>query len=75
MDKLHDKGIKAPQIEDTAKITIQSFIDYVAFVMTMRAKQREYFRTRNADALEQSKRMECELDELNDHLLNGPKLF
>lgn len=75
MDKLHNAGMKVPQIEDTAKITVQSFIDYVAFVMTMRAKQREYFRTRNADALEQSKRMERALDELNDHLLNGPKLF
>lgn len=75
MDKLHTEGIKVSQIENPVKITVESFVEYVAFVMTMRAKQREYFRTRNADALEQSKRMERELDELNDHLLNGPKLF
>lgn len=75
MDKLHNAGMKAPQIEDSAKITPKTFVEYVAFVSEMRAKQREYFRTRNADALEQSKRMERALDELNDHLLNGPKLF
>lgn len=67
--------MKAPQIEDSAKITPKIFVEYVAFVSEMRAKQREYFRTRNADALEQSKRMERALDELNDRLLNGPKLF
>ncbi len=75
MDKLHNAGMKVPQIEDSAKITPKTFVDYVAFVSAMRTMQREYFRSRNADALEQSKRMERALDELNDRLLNGPKLF
>ena len=67
---------KCPQIEDTAKITIQSFIDYVAFVHTLRFHQRRYFKFRKPETLELCKQMEKELDALNDRLLNPtPRLF
>ena len=68
--------IKCPEIEDSAKITVQSFIDYVTFVYNLRWNQRQYFRTRSPQTLETCKRMEKELDALNAKLLNcSPKLF
>lgn len=68
--------IKCPEIEDTAKITVQSFIDYVAFVRELRFNQRRYFKFRKPETLETCKRMEAELDALNEKLLNPtPTLF
>ena len=62
--------VKLPQIEDLKKITPEQAVEYIRFVATMRHNQRRYFATRNPQVLELSKRMERELDALNDQLLN-----
>lgn len=68
--------VKLPQIEDLKKITPEQAVEYIRFVATMRHNQRRYFATRNPQVLELSKRMERELDSLNDQLLNPSlKLF
>lgn len=61
--------VKCPHIEDLQKITPEQAAEYIRFVATMRHNQRRYFSTRNPQVLELSKRMEKELDALNDHLL------
>lgn len=68
--------IKLPKIEDLKKITPEQAVQYIRFVATMRHNQRRYFATRNPQVLELSKRMERDLDALNDQLLNPSlKLF
>lgn len=68
--------IKLPKIEDLKKITPEQAVQYIRFVATMRHNQRRYFATRNPQVLELSKRMEKDLDALNDQLLNPTlKLF
>lgn len=68
--------VKLPKIEDLKKITPEQAAEYIRFVATMRHNQRRYFATRNPQVLELSKRMEKDLDALNDHLLNPTlKLF
>lgn len=68
--------VKLPKIEDLKKITPEQAVQYIRFVATMRHNQRRYFATRNPQVLELSKRMERELDALNDQLLNPTlKLF
>lgn len=62
--------IKLPKIEDLKKITPEQAAEYIRFVATMRHNQRRYFATRNPQVLELSKRMERDLDSLNDQLLN-----
>lgn len=62
--------IKLPKIEDLKKITPEQAAQYIRFVATMRHNQRRYFATRNPQVLELSKRMEKDLDALNDQLLN-----
>ena len=70
------EDVKCPQIEDLQKITPEQAGQYIRFVATMRHNQRRYFSTRNPQVLELSKRMERELDALNDQLLNPTlKLF
>lgn len=61
--------LKCPEIENLQKITPESFEQYVRFVRNMRHNQNRYFRLRTREALELSKRMETELDELNNRLL------
>ena len=70
------EDMKCPQIEDLKKITPEQAAEYIRFVATMRHNQRRYFATRNPQVLELSKRMERDLDALNDQLLNPTlKLF
>ncbi len=70
------EDVKCPQIEDLQKITPEQAAQHIRFVATMRHNQRRYFSTRNPQVLELSKRMERELDALNDQLLNPTlKLF
>lgn len=61
---------KCPTIEFFDEITVQSFMDYVSFVADLRLQQRRYFKFRKPETLETCKRMETELDALNEKLLN-----
>lgn len=70
MDKLYQDGTKCPQIENLAKITPEQAAEYV------RHTQRRYFTFRKPEILDESRRLEKELDALNAHLLDPtPKLF
>ena len=67
---------EAPEIKNLQEITPELFEQYVSFVSTLRHNQNRWFRLRKTDALEISRRMEKELDDLNDRLLDKtPKLF
>ncbi len=67
---------EAPQIKNLQEITPELFELYVSFVSTLRHNQNRWFRLRKIDALETSRRMEKELDDLNARLLDKtPKLF
>ena len=76
MDKLYMDELKAPEIKNLQEITPDLFEQYVSFVATLRHNQNRWFRLRKTDALEISRRMEKELDDLNARLLDKtPKLF
>ena len=76
MDKLYMDELKAPEIKNSQEITTELFEQYVSFVATLRHNQNRWFRLRKTDALEISRRMEKELDDLNTRLLDKtPKLF
>ena len=76
MDNLYQDGPKCPQIENLAKITPKSAAEYVRFVAHVRHTQRRYFTFRKPEILDESRRLEKELDDLNAHLLDQtPKLF
>lgn len=67
---------KAPEIKNSQEITPELFEQYVSFVATLRHNQNRWFRLHNGEALEISRRMEKELDNLNARLLDKtPKLF
>jgi hypothetical protein len=67
---------EAPQIKNLQEITPELFEQYVSFVSTLRHNQNRWFRLRKIDALEISRQMEKELDNLNSRLLDKtPKLF
>ena len=67
---------EAPQIKNLQEITPELFEQYVSFVTTLRHNQNRWFRFRKIDALEISRRMEKELDDLNARLLDKTtKLF
>lgn len=68
--------LKAPEIKNLQEITPELFEQYVSFVSTLRHNQNRWFRFSKIDALEISRRMEKELDDLNTRLLDKtPKLF
>lgn len=76
MDKLYMDELKAPEIKNLQEITPDLFEQYVSFVATLRHNQNRWFRLRKTDALEISRWMEKELDDLNARLLDKtPKLF
>lgn len=76
MDKLYMDELKAPEIKNLQEITPELFEQYVSFVATLRHNQNRWFRLRKTDALEISRRMEKDLDDLNARLLDKtPKLF
>lgn len=67
---------KCPQIENLQKITPEQAEQYVRFVAHVRHTQRRFFTFRKPEILEESKRIEKELDALNASLLDPtPKLF
>lgn len=67
---------KCPQIENLAKITPEQAEQYVRFVAHVRHTQRRWFTFHKPEILEESKRLEKELDTLNAYLLDPtPKLF
>jgi hypothetical protein len=44
-------------------------------VLKMRRAQKEYFRTRSSAVLEESKRLEKQVDQVVDEVLTQPRLF
>lgn len=67
---------KCPQIQNLEKITTEQAVEYVRFVAHVRHTQRRFFTFRKPEILEESKRLEKELDTLNAQLLDPqPKLF
>ena len=76
MDKLCTDGVKCPEIANLEKITPEQAAEYVRFVAHVRHTQRRYFTFRKPEILDESRRLEKELDALNAHLLDPtPKLF
>lgn len=76
MDKSIVGTPKAPQIENLKKITPEQAAEYVRFVAHVRHTQRRFFTFLKPEILEESRRLEKELDALNAHLLDPtPKLF
>jgi phosphate uptake regulator len=49
--------------------------ELATLVADMRRLQKEYFRTRSATALEQSKQLERQVDKAVDQMLRQPSLF
>lgn len=69
-------GLKVPEIKNLAKITPEQAAEYVRFVAHLRHTQRRYFTFRIPEILDESRRLEKELDALNAHLLDPtPRLF
>ena len=76
MDTLYQDGPKCPQIEILENITPEQAAEYVRFVAHVRHTQRRYFAFRKPEILNESRRLEKELDALNAQLLDPtPKLF
>lgn len=68
--------MEIPKITKIDAITPEQAAEYVRFVATLRHNQNRWFRNKNVDALNISRQMEKELDELNGRLLNPvPSLF
>jgi hypothetical protein len=68
--------VQCPQIENLQEITTEQAAQYIRYVATMRHNQNRWFRLRNTDALELSRKMEKEIDALNARLLDPtPRLF
>lgn len=65
-----------PKITKIDAITPEQAAEYVRFVATLRHNQNRWFRFKDPSALNLSRQMEKELDELNGRLLNPvPSLF
>ena len=70
------EDVKCPQIENLQEITPEQAAEYVRFVAHVRHTQRRFFTFRKSEILEESRRLERELDALNAYLLDPtPKLF
>lgn len=76
MNKMYQDDAKCPEIENLEEITPEQAMQYVRFVSHVRHTQRRYFSFRRSDILDESKRLEKELDALNAKLLDtNLKLF
>ena len=64
------EDMKCPQIENLQEITPEQAAEYVRFVAHVRHTQRRFFTFRKSEILEESRRLEKELDALNAHLLD-----
>ena len=60
---------KLPEIKSLKDITPEQAAQYIRFVATMRHNQNRWFRFKKVDALEISRQMESQLDELNGKIL------
>lgn len=68
--------MEIPKITKIDAITPEQAAEYVRFVAQLRHNQRRWFRFKDPSALNLSRQMEKELDELNGRLLNPvPSLF
>lgn len=70
-DKEYQKMVKVAENEIPVKITFEEFVE---LVKKMRHQQRRYFATRNKEVLEESKKLEQQVDsiiaKMNDTQLN-----
>lgn len=70
-DKEYQKMVKVAENEIPVKITFEEFVE---LVKKMRHQQRRYFATRNKEVLEESKKLEQQVDsiisKMNDRQLN-----
>lgn len=67
---------KLPDIKNLQNISSEQAAEYIRFVATLRHNQNRWFRNKSVDALNISRQMEKELDQLNGRLLNPvPSLF
>lgn len=68
--------LELPKIKKVEEMTHEQMMDYVRFVSVLRHNQNRWFRFKDPSALNLSRQMEKELDELNGRLLNPvPSLF
>lgn len=67
---------KLPDIKNLQNISSEQAAEYIRYVAVLRHNQNRWFRNKNVDALNISRQMEKELDQLNGRLLNPvPSLF
>ena len=68
--------MELPKVDKLQNMTPEQVEQYIRFVAELRHNQRRWFKFKELSALEISKQMEKELDELNGRLLNPvPSLF
>lgn len=68
--------MELPNIIKLQDITPEQAAEYIRYVSTLRHNQRRWFKFKDPSALNLSRQMEKELDELNGRLLNPvPSLF
>jgi len=68
--------MKLPNITKLQDITPEQAAEYIRFVAQLRHNQRRWFKFKEHAAMNLSRQMEKELDELNGRLLNPvPSLF
>lgn len=68
--------MELPKITNLQSITPEQAAEYVRYIATLRHNQKRWFMFKDPSALNLSKQMEKELDELNGRLLNPvPSLF
>lgn len=68
--------MEIPKIDKLQNMTPEQVEQYIRFVAELRHNQRRWFKFKEPSALNLSRQMEKELDELNGRLLNPvPSLF
>lgn len=68
--------MELPKVDKLQNITPEQVEQYIRFVAELRHNQRRWFKFKEPSALNLSRQMEKELDELNGRLLNPvPSLF
>lgn len=68
--------MELPKVDKLQNMTPEQVEQYIRFVAELRHNQRRWFKFKEPSALNLSRQMEKELDELNGRLLNPvPSLF
>ena len=68
--------MELPKVDKLQNMTPEQVEQYIRFVAELRHNQRRWFKFKKPSALNISRQMEKELDELNGRLLNPvPSLF